>query len=464
MDEITIPQNQTATASTSAMQPIVHAPKRRKWKYFFGGLLILFVGVVAWVGISGALALKNITAKNSGDQSSFFRFEGAVPPDQLKGEGDGRINVLLAGIGGAGHPGGQLADTIQIFSLDPINKTYSLLSLPRDLYVTIPKNGKSKINAVYANGALYCKGLNACDPKVDQGGAALKATVASVLDTPIHYFIRIDFRGFEKIVDTLGGIQIYVERPLNDPLFPDEQLRGFDPLFIPAGLQTMNGRRALKYARSRQSTSDFDRARRQQQVLVALRKKLLAAGTLANPKKITDLINILGAHLKTDLQPGELSTLFTLIKEVDESKTITKVLDTSNGSPLRSSNDPQAGYIIFPKKGPNDFGEVQEFVRTVFQEPYIIKEAARLVIENGSNSVPLGESLERKLRSLGYNITEVKTVSAQSASVINYYNNDKPYTLALLKKRLKLAATKAKAPESLSADLVIRIGNNFILN
>lgn len=292
----------------------------------------------------------------------------------------------------------------------------------------------------------------------------MKATVNSVLGVPIHYFIRIDFAGFEKVINRLGGIQVYVDKPLNDPFFPDERLVGFDPLYIPAGLQTFNGEKALKYARSRQSTSDFDRSRRQQQVLVALREKLLKSENLANPKKITDLLTILGNHLKTDLQVNELTKLFGLIKETDHSNTVTEVLDTATESPLRATNDPQAGYIIIPKKGINDFSQVQEFVRQVLKEPYLLKENAKIVIENRSGDEEIFVTIAAKLKSYGYNVIDTRSAEAtQEKTEIEYFNNDKPYTVALLKKRLGSGAKKVKAPESEQADIIIVIGSKFSL-
>jgi len=438
--------------------------KRSVWKKFFWGVLILIIGIAGWIGVTGALALKNISAENNTESPSFFRFSGEVPPDQLRAEGDGRINILLIGIGGAGHPGGQLADTIQIFSLDPINKSSSMLSLPRDLYVKIPNNGMSKINAVYPYGNEQCKKKNTCKNSVDAGANALKDTVSSVLGVPIHYFARIDFKGFEQFIDSIGGVQIYLDKPINDPLFPDEQLKGYQPFYLAAGYQKLNGKTALKVVRSRHGAngSDFARADRQQKVIKAVQEKMLSLNVLGNPKKITDLITILGNHLKTDLSVDDMRRLAGLIKTTDNSKAVSKVLDTSADGPLKSTNDPKAGYIIIPKKGLNDFSEVQEFALTILKEPYLIKENARLLIVDASGKAGVGDQVASKLKKLGYNVVSTQVAAApKTATTITYFDNT-PYTNAFLKKRFGTNPVKGKAADrQADAQVILTIGSTY---
>ena len=443
-----------------SQQPINHIEPTgsRKWRHYIWGIVILFVGVVGWIGITGALALKNITAKNTSDAPSFFKSGGVITPDSLQSEGDSRINILFIGIGGVGHKGGQLADTIQVASIDPINKTMGMLSIPRDLYVTQATGERSKINAVYANGATYCK-LKSCPAGVDQGGAALKDTVSNTLGVPIHYFARIDFNGFKKIVDTLGGVQVYVDKPLSDPYFPDSELEGYEPLYIPAGLQKFNGTLALKYARSRESTSDFDRARRQQQLIAAIREKALSLNVLGNPKKVTDLITTLGVSLRTDMKIDEMLKVVTLVKELDSDKTVTKVLDTSADGPLKSMTDPKAGYIILPKKGLNDYSELREFADSVFQEPYIIREQATVAIVNASGDPTVATTLQSKLTKLGYNVISATNSSTTQAQTTVTNNSDKPYTTALLKKRFIATLSKTK---SVGSDITLTVGTKYL--
>lgn len=431
----------------------------KKWKFFIWGIVCLILGVAGWVSITGILAIKNISATNTSDVPSFFRLGGDIDPDELNGEGDSRINILFIGVGGTGHPGGALADTIQVASIDPINKTMAMLSLPRDLYVTQATGERTKLNAVYAYGDKYCK-VKGCPAGVDPGGVAMKDMVEKVMGINVHYFARIDFAGFVKIVDALGGIQVNVEKTLYDPYYPDAKLQGYDPFYISAGLKTMNGATALKYARSRETTSDFDRARRQQQEVAAIREKALKINFLGNPKKLTEIITILGSNLRTDLKIDEMTKVMALINDIDSTKTVTKVLDTSPDSPLRSLSDPSAGYIIVPKKGINDYSEVHLFAESVFVEPYLIKEAATVAIVDGSGKTNLAATVKATLTKLGYNVVSSTTTATQTQTTVTE-NKSKPFTSSLLKKRFGATSTKNSVE---GADITLTIGSKYTAN
>jgi LCP family protein required for cell wall assembly len=190
----------------------------------------------------------------------------ASEPSLAAGE---RINVLLLGIDKReGEVGPFRTDTMIVATLDPKTHTAGMLSVPRDLYVPIPYPGigQNRINTANFFGDLY---------KYPGGGPALaKKTVEYNLGIPIHYYVRIDFSGFIKIVDTLGGIDIDVPVAIDDPEYPTENY-GTQVLHIPAGHLHMDGELALEYARSRHTTSDFDRSKRQMQILKAIRDKAL---------------------------------------------------------------------------------------------------------------------------------------------------------------------------------------------
>jgi len=442
-------------------QPKTPASRRRKVITWL--VVLLVVGVVAWVVVSGILAMRQITAKNSGEGASFLKFAGDIPADQLSGEGDGRINFLLMGIGGSNHPGGMLADSIEIFSLDPVNNSAAFLSIPRDLYVPIDGYGRDKINTAYAKGWTSCQNTG-CPTNSDPGGDLMKATVSQVIGQPIHYYIRLDFQGFTKMIDQLGGVQVYVDKALNDPRYPDAQMKGYDPLYIAAGQQNFDGATALKYARSRESTSDFDRARRQQQIILAVKQKATSLNFLTNPKKIADIIGTLGSHIRTDLQTDDWLPVANLVKKLDSSKIAAQVLDTGTDSPLKSQSDSSAGYIIVPKLGINDFTEVQEWVAMVMPEPYLLKEGAKVELVTPSSKADLGPKLSKYLRALGYNIISEKTTDTPPSKTSLTVYDSTPYTTALLKKRFSPTISQGKSGENSSgAQLVLTIGSSYQL-
>ncbi len=423
---------------------------RFKMRTIWLSLLAIVLAGMVWFGLSAASALSQISS-SSDTKSPVLRMIGkAVDPNALAGEGDGRINLLLIGVGGSGHPGGTLADSIMVASLDPQNKKVALLSIPRDLRVPIPGAGTTKINAAHSYGESR---------KAGDGPKLLKETVSSILDLPIHYFVRVDFQGFVKAIDSLGGITVDVPKPVSDPLYPAKDMLGYEPFYIKAGVQPLSGATALKYARSRETSSDFDRAARQQQILLAVRSKALSAGVLANPKKISDLLGILGSHVRTDLEVGEMQRLVGLIREVDPSAVISTVLDNSADGPLQSVSD--GGYYLVPKAG--DFSEVRRIAHELFTDPYLVREKARIEIQNATGTSGLAHELELDLRSLGYDIVSVrKADTVAKTTVSDFTSGASPFTARFLGERLKVPIKAMSRPsDGTGVDLRITLGADY---
>lgn len=401
-----------------------------------GIVVLLFTVFDVWGRISDR-------SNNSSPALKFFGED--IQPGTLKGEGDGRINVLLIGIGGKNHDGGQLADTIMVASIDPVNNQLGMLSIPRDLRVDLSGGGYGKINAVHAYAEQAEEGT---------GPQALKDKVGEILDLPIHYYLRVDFEGFKKIVDELGGIDINVPKDIYDNNYPDEQLVGYDPFYIKAGDQHLDGSTALKYARSRYSTSDFDRAGRQQQIISALREKALSAGVLANPAKVLSIAGILGDHVKMDMSAKEVSAFVSIAKKLDNSKTVSEVLDNSATGPLTTSN--VGGYYLVTRTG--DWSGVRKIAHEIFKDPYIAKENAKIEILNGSGVDGQAGKLRDELAGLGYNLGGVDTTDEVSETIIyDYSDGSAQFTVDFLKNRLGARVVTGSRPQNVAADIKIQI-------
>lgn len=422
---------------------------KRDWrKILFGFLSGFFLTLVLWFGGNLLLASKKIFVENIDGKAPWFL---PTTNTQLKGEGDGRINILLLGIGGGNHPGANLTDTIMLASIDPINKKLSLLSIPRDLYVNIEGVGKSKIN--------YAHSYGEANPNTTGGGPALvKKTVSKILDLPIHYFVRMDFDGFVKLVDAVGGVDIYVEKPISDPYYPAPDMKKYDPFYITAGQHHMDGKLALKYVRSRETTSDFDRSARQQKFIEAFFKKALSLNVLTNPKAITSIISILGNHLKTDLSLWEIERLIRLAKDIDNNISM-KVLDSSSGLLVASSG--ASGYYLVPKSG--DFKEIQKFVHEFLTEPYLEQEIAKIEIQNGTGKDGVAQSIAQLLKSYGYQVVKITTAPKiyPKTTIYDYTGGKKPVTLALLQKRLNAKDVKITKIDGGNIDLLVILGQDF---
>jgi LCP family protein required for cell wall assembly len=232
-----------------------------------------------------------------------------VPGLLAPGNG-GRTNLLLLGIDRRGGSGwAYRTDTILVVTLDSGGGPAGILSIPRDLQLPIPGYGEDRINTANVFGS------RPDDPHA--GPALLRATIERSFGIPIDGYVMIDFAAFTKIVDALGGIDVEVPKVLHDTRYPDP--RPGDPyayktVHFDAGEQHMDGARAIEYARSRMSTSDFDRAKRQQMILLAIRRKALSpAGIVRWPSLAKTVLS----SVQTDLKVAELAGLALLAARID---------------------------------------------------------------------------------------------------------------------------------------------------
>lgn len=238
---------------------------------------------------------------------------GATPtliPTNQPWEGEDRINILLMGIDR--RPGGAFisrTDSMILASIDPANNTASMLSIPRDLYVVIPGYGRDRINTAFVYGSAGDNPL--------AGAALAMQTVEYNLGVPVHHYFMVDFSAVTNGIDALGGIDVYIPNAINDPTYPDMDY-GFDPLYIPAGLQHLDGELALKYARTRHGDSDINRGHRQQQVILAARDKALGLGIASLMTRAPVLYNQLERGIRTDLSLDQLVKLANVASEVPE--------------------------------------------------------------------------------------------------------------------------------------------------
>jgi LCP family protein required for cell wall assembly len=232
----------------------------------------------------------------------------------------GRTNLLLLGIDRrAGTGWGYRTDTIIVVTMDPETRAAAMLSIPRDLQVQIPGHGADRINTANVYGYLRDKQAG--------GPALLKATIEANFAIPIDGYLMVDFQTFERIVDALDGIDVEVPEPLHDTRYPDPRPgdpHAFKTIHYDAGRQHMDGERALEYARSRMSTSDFDRAKRQQLIILAIREKALSLGSIPRWPLLAATI---AEGVKTGMGPRDMLTLAFLALQIDTSNLKQVVLE-----------------------------------------------------------------------------------------------------------------------------------------
>jgi len=429
-------------------------PKKRIFKIILLSVVITILGIGLWVGLTAFNTFKKITAFSKGN-NSLFSFLGDSNKTQLKGEKEGRTNILLLGMGGKNHPGGTLSDTIIVISINWQTKQTAFLSIPRDLWVQIPDYGWAKINNAFAHGEANQKTTGG-------GGQVASETVSKILDIPIHYFVSVDFEGFKKIVDTVGGVDIYVEKDINDPYYPAANMINYDPFKIQAGQHHMDGTLALKYARSRETTSDFDRSKRQQIVLAAIKQKVLSLNILANPKKVTDLLNILGDHLRTNLSISEIKSLWDTIKDIDTSKMINRVLDTSESGPLTATQD-QRGYIIVPRKGIGNYTDLQKIAKNIFAtSSESTTNDLEIEVLNGSGKSGKAADLADQLKSEGYNVAKIGDATKIYENSVVYNCSGKVAETIVKEIAEMVDATSNTKTSCGTIDIQVIVGENYL--
>lgn len=394
-----------------------------------------------------------------------------VDPTKLNGEGDGRVNILMLGKGGAGHEAPDLTDTILIASIDPIQKEASLLSIPRDLWV---KNdtGSSKINAVYANAkykVLNGKKTSDSNDRAEKAGlSAIETKIEDVTGIPIHYYVMVDFTAFEKAINTVGGIEINVTPDLAvyEKLW-DPTTRKQYVLDVKQGNNKFDGKRALFYARSRQTSArgDFDRAERQRAVIIALKNKIMSAGTYGNPVKINSLVNEFGDHVRSNLSTNEVLRVYDIIKGIDSSK-IGSVGLADPPNVLVETGNVSGQSIVRPVAGLFDYSKIQNFVRNTLKDGYIKNENASIAVFNGSTITGLAAKRADDLKSFGYNITVVDNAPTKNypkTVLVDLTGGKKKYTQHYLEQRLKVTAVTQLPDNTINpngAEFVIILGQN----
>jgi LCP family protein required for cell wall assembly len=214
-----------------------------------------------------------------------------------------QINILLLGTDGRDEEDGPpRTDLLMLLLIDRNAPTATLISIPRDLWVTIPGYGEGKINTAYFLGSLD-----------DEGPELARETIEGVFGLEIDRTVQVDFNGFRNLVSEMGGIEIDVPEAIDDPEFPDENYGTFH-LVIPAGRQTMDGETALRYARTRYGGMDQDRSARQQAVVMAIREKALKPTTLV---RAPALLRTIYRTVESNLTLGDLFFLARLGRSMD---------------------------------------------------------------------------------------------------------------------------------------------------
>ncbi|MBI3637345.1 MAG: LCP family protein [Candidatus Rokubacteria bacterium] len=368
-------------------------------------------------------------------------------PQAPQWSGRERLTVLVLGIDSRGENSEtQNTDTVLVLSMDPINKTASMLSIPRDTFVTIPGYGSEKINAAYSLAGP------------DKGPELARRTVEDLLGIPIHAYALIDFEAFRGLIDSVGGVLVDVRRPLRDEEYPTNDF-GVERIEILAGPQLMGGEQALRYARSRHDSNDFSRARRQQLVVTAFRARLGEVGL----GRLPGIFDRVGTTVKTSFDPANLLPLAATGIAIATDSIRSEVLMPCNAPDaahceLKERNDP-GGYYLFP-----DRPKIADLVAELFYDPRVRQEGARVEIRSTGARNGTAQEVADRLEARAFGIARVSTGPAARSAVV-LRTRGKRYTADQLAKQLGLQVVSPEAADPAAdpqdVDIVVRIGSDF---
>lgn len=338
--------------------------------------------------------------------------------------GKENINILILGIGGPGHDGPYLTDTMLVASINKKDNKVAMISIPRDLLVNTYKFGKQKINALNA----YAEA-----EKPGSGTKFVRDITQELLRVPINYYVRVDFAGFEKIIDAVGGLDIDVPRTFSDPLYPRiENEAQTTTVTFEKGMQHMDGKTALIYARSRHGNndegSDFARSRRQQQIILAMKEKIVSGETLLSPAKVGEVLKILKEHIDTNINVWETIQLAKTYKDLNltPGKISVNVLSCGPTGPLYATYY-NSQYVLLPKK--DDYSDLRAIAADPFNTEikqymgsYKDAKNVSVMVLNGTEIAGLAAVEAVALEDLGYKVKDTGNAPTRDFEKTVIYN------------------------------------------
>lgn len=432
-------------------------------------ILLLVFGIGGWYGS------KIISSLDKAFHGNVFSDVHALFSSvTLKGENQGRVNILVAGDSSddPDHQGAQLTDSIMLLSINTKTHTGFMLSIPRDLWVYVPGLGS------------YQKINSANEVSMNQ----LQQIVQTDLGIPVDYYALIDYGAFKDSVDAVGGITINVQS--SDP-------RGlydaYTHLKLPNGEDELTGQEALDLARARGDDSagdisygfpntDFSRTQHQRQMVIAIVKKAMTVGVLTNPVKISNLVKAVGNNVETNMSLQDVLRLAQITKGLNFNKlgsytySSTTTGANANTALLTDYTSPAGQDALAPTAGVGEYGQLQEYYEQLVSNNPVVKEGASVAVLNGSNA----DGLAAKGRSM-LKTNKIDNVVIGDAYneypdtlIVDNSNGQDPATKALLERLFPGAAVatgngdstssayleEAKEAEGYSTNFVVILGQN----
>lgn len=444
-------------------------PHPRGNKFLKFTVTTIIVVIVLLLGIVGARAI-NLSSKIFVGQTSIYqKLSALIRPNAngttLVGEDLGQINVLLLGIGGEGHDGPYLTDTMILAQIRPADHKITMTSIPRDYFTPVENIGYRKINAAFAEGFNRNKSY-------DEAGRWARDTVEQLSGLSIPYFAVLDFKGFKEAIDLIGGVNVHIDRTFTDYSFPNDATNGYlAPVTFTAGDEHMNGDRALIFARSRHAAgpegSDFARSQRQQKIIHAAKEKILSLNLITDAGKLNGLLSIFGNHFHTNVAPSELLHLYTLLKDYSKNDIISLSLDPDTGLVCNSITEDGA-YILSPCTGKTK-ADIEAYFKDSFNSSAAVATQHGIVWLADTNKSPATyKAAEKKLSAAGFTVYNFNFAGVPLDQTLVYSVNDIPGAVDFITSSLHATTVTVPPPgikiDKTKVDLLIILGKDAVPN
>lgn len=416
----------------------------------FGLLLILAVVVFIW----GDAIISKLTGGRSGLWDAMMSLVSEEVPFET--DANGRTNVLVFGtegydMGGTGHDGAQLTDSIMVVSFDQKTKDVALLSLPRDLKVRAACYA-GKINEIYT-----CNNPN--EDNEEAGANAMMEEIGYLLDVDFQYWAHVNWASLVDIIDTLGGITITLDEDINDYGWTGARAQAGVPI-------TVNGAEALGFARARHGTAsgDFTRGNTQQKIVEGIVQKIKDDGL--GVTEIINLVNILGGNLRSNFSTDVIKTGVNFLSDFDMANIRNiPLVDYENNIYYVTTDTINGISYVVPSAGANNYNQIREYIDIAFSSNPAVREGAVIAVFNATETPGVAAKEQEALENDGYSVASIGDAPAGSCGekyCVYMLDESKTATKVALEERYGVTAHGAgELPEGVwagDANVIVIVG------
>lgn len=437
-------------------------PRNRARHIVKWSVITLLVIILAFGGYA---AYRFIAAGNNIFQGNIFDIFQNQP---LKQDSNGRSNFLILGTSedDPGHGGADLTDSMLVVSVDQKNKNIYMFSVPRDLYVDY---GAACISGYEGKINSYFSCVNSDDTSAAEQErlTGTQKLVGDIFGLDIQYGIHVNHTVIKEAVDAVGGVDVNIQGSEGAPGILD---RNFDwrcdytcyLVKYTNGVHHLDGEHALFLSMARGdiaptyglANSNFDREKNQQKILIALKEKAMSTGTLTNLGAVTKLIDSFGSNLRTNIQTKEIRTLMQVTSEV-KSKDVISLSLFGDSDPLMTSGGYNGASVVMPSAGVFDYSDIQAFISKSLSSDPVTREAAPIVVLNGSGQSGYGQTKADELIKGGFNVASVDNAPDGSYADVEIYQigKDNSATAAKLAKKFNVKIKKSTPPAPVNGNV-----------